>query len=103
MDRTTPSLRPPRLAVLILSHGDGYLEIFGDGIDVHLARVPLVGTAEGELLAENWIDATIPPAVQAVVLAGQGGENGKHSTAAAHFAARLSRHPRRNQIAQHAG
>ena len=60
MDFTAKHPRPPRSTVLIISHGDGHLEIFGDGIDVHLARVPYIGTPAGERLAEDWIEATIP-------------------------------------------
>ncbi|NOY41266.1 MAG: hypothetical protein GXP26_05460 [Planctomycetes bacterium] len=51
--------RPSRQAVLILSHGDGHIEIFGEkNIDIYLARIPHCPGSEA--LAEDVAELAIP-------------------------------------------
>jgi hypothetical protein len=52
--------RAPRQKVLILSHPDGCLEIFGEGIDVHLARVPVAFSPAAERQAEEVTGMLLP-------------------------------------------
>jgi len=53
--------RPKRQPILILSHPDGHLEVFGDRhLDVHLARVPTAFSAEGERQAEAVAELLLP-------------------------------------------
>ena len=61
MNLNTHPPRPPRQAVLVLSHGDGHVEAFADkGVDVLIARVPLSQTREGERLAEDCLELSLP-------------------------------------------
>lgn len=61
MDRTTRSPQPPRSAVLIVSHGDGYIEAFAErNIDVHIARVPVAHSREAEQNAEHVAELLLP-------------------------------------------
>ena len=52
--------RGTRQKVLILSHPDGYVEIFGDGIDVHIARIPLATSRQAERQAEAVASMLMP-------------------------------------------
>ena len=53
--------RPPRQAVLIVSHCDGHLEAFAErNIDVHIARVPQSFSSVGERQAEEVAEAMLP-------------------------------------------
>jgi hypothetical protein len=51
--------RPPRQAVLIVADGD-YIEVFGEGVDVHVARMPQSGTRQMEDLAEQVLHEALP-------------------------------------------
>lgn len=62
MDRTTPSPRPPRFAVLIVIQGDGHIEAFAERhVDVHVARVPVSFSREAEQTAEDVAELLLPP------------------------------------------
>ena len=52
--------RVPRQKVLILSHPDGHLEIFGEAIDAHICRVPTASTIEAERQAEQVVEWLLP-------------------------------------------
>lgn len=53
--------RPPREAVLILLHGDGYLEAFAEKhVDIHVAHVPWSPHKLGERVAEAYLEAKLP-------------------------------------------
>lgn len=61
MKSTAPPSRLPRQAVLIVSHPDGYVEVFADAnIDVYLARVPVAETCAGERLADECLALMLP-------------------------------------------
>lgn len=52
---------PPRQAVLIAIHTDGYLEAFADkSVDVRFERMLDFNTPAGELLAEECFDMLLP-------------------------------------------
>jgi len=54
--------QPLRQAVLVLSHADGFLEVFAERhIDVHLARVPVAYTLEGEQIADDLLELMLLP------------------------------------------
>lgn len=56
------SKRPTqREAVLVLAHGDGWIEAFGEKhIDVRIEMVPYVTTQPGEILAEEYVETSLP-------------------------------------------
>ncbi len=50
-----------REAVLILSHGDGWLEAFAQKhVDVRIEMVPYMTTPAGKTLAEEYVELSIP-------------------------------------------
>lgn len=54
------STKPPRRqAVLIVANGD-YIEVFGEAVDVHVAKLPQAGSREMESLAEECLDFALP-------------------------------------------
>ncbi|MCO6047951.1 hypothetical protein NG895_28950 [Aeoliella sp. ICT_H6.2] len=56
-----PPAPPPRQAVLVLAHADGWLEAFAErNIDVLIVMVPTTGTVAGEVVAEEFLDQTLP-------------------------------------------
>lgn len=52
--------RPPRAKVLVVAHPDGFLEVYGDNIDVHIVTPLVMHTTAGEALADEYLDATLP-------------------------------------------
>ncbi len=53
--------RPPRQAVLVVMHADGWVEAFAErNIDVYIVNKPHTGTTEGEVLGEEYLDRTLP-------------------------------------------
>ena len=56
------SKRPTqREAVLILAHGYGWLEAFAEKhVDVRIEMVPQVTTQAGEILAEEYVELSLP-------------------------------------------
>lgn len=59
--RTPPVARPPIEPVLLLAYADGWLELFAERhIQAKIVMVPSTGTIGGELLAEQYLDATLP-------------------------------------------
>lgn len=64
MHRTAPHSRPPRpprTAVLVVSHPDGHVEAFAEPhIDVRLCRVPVAHSREAEIVAEDLAELTLP-------------------------------------------
>jgi len=50
-----------RSQVLILLHADGYVEVYGPkNLDVVTRIVPKMVTPAGEILAEEWIERSLP-------------------------------------------
>jgi hypothetical protein len=50
-----------RARILILSHSDGYCEIFAErAVEIHLQRVPAAFSIEGEAQAEDVMEALLP-------------------------------------------
>ena len=50
-----------REAVLVLAHPDGWLETFAEKhVDVRIVMVPQVTTQAGEILAEEYVEASLP-------------------------------------------
>ena len=56
------SKRPTqREAVLILAHGDGWIEAFAEKhVDVRIEMVPWMTTPAGEILAEEYVELSVP-------------------------------------------
>lgn len=53
--------RSPRQKVLILSHPDGYLQVYGEpSLDVHVARIPVAHSVEAEFHAEAVVEMLLP-------------------------------------------
>ena len=51
----------PREPVLIVAHGDGWLDVYGaKHVDVHIVMQPWTGSIDGEILAEEWVAENIP-------------------------------------------
>ena len=51
----------PREAVLVVLHHDGWVEVYGEhSIDVHIAVMPRMATPEGERLADEYLELTLP-------------------------------------------
>ena len=51
----------PREPVLIVAHGDGWLDVYADRhVDIHIINQPWVETPAGEILAEEWVEENIP-------------------------------------------
>lgn len=62
MNCSTPPVRKPRQAVLIVCHPDGYIEAYADqNVDVHIAQMPKMGTTAGRIAAEQYLDASLKP------------------------------------------
>jgi hypothetical protein len=52
----------PREAVLILAHGDGFVEVFADShVDVRIEIAPFVGAVNGEKVVEEYVEKILPP------------------------------------------
>jgi len=50
-----------REPVLILLHSDGYVEVYGQNhVDVVTRIVPKMETPKGEILAEEWVEKSLP-------------------------------------------
>jgi len=50
-----------REPVLILLHSDGYVEVYGPNhVDVVTRIVPKMETPKGEILAEEWVEKSLP-------------------------------------------
>lgn len=50
-----------REAVLVLAHGDGWLEAFAEKhVDVRIEMVPYMTTQAGEILAEEYVELSVP-------------------------------------------
>lgn len=52
--------RTPRQPVLIVTHADGYFEVFGRDIDVHVATMAAMDDVAGELVADDYLGITLP-------------------------------------------
>ena len=58
-----------RAPVLLLGHGDGWLEIFGpEHIDVKYLDVPYIPTIEGEKAAGQFVENSLPLRYQDIYL-----------------------------------
>jgi hypothetical protein len=52
---------PRRQAVLVAAYADGFLEVFAEmTVDVHIARVPMAHSREGEIIAEDCFELAMP-------------------------------------------
>ncbi|MEQ8211043.1 MAG: hypothetical protein RH917_14545 [Lacipirellulaceae bacterium] len=52
---------PPRQPVLVVTDGDGYLEIFAEkNLDVRIERLPVAHAHAAEVIAEDYLEATLP-------------------------------------------
>ena len=61
--QSTTSYKPVRNreVVLIVAHGDGWIEAYADKhIDVRIEIAPYITTPEGELLSEEYIELMLP-------------------------------------------
>jgi hypothetical protein len=50
---------PKRQAVLIVADGD-YIEVFGEAVDVHVAKLPQAGSREMGDVAEQCLELALP-------------------------------------------
>lgn len=51
----------PREPVLIVAHGDGWLDVYAEKhVDVHIVNQPWMETPASEILAEEWVAENIP-------------------------------------------
>ena len=51
----------PRARVLVISHPDGHLEVFGEqNIDVLIQRVPRADSDQGRCIAEDVVELLLP-------------------------------------------
>lgn len=55
-----PTPQPARSPVLLVAHPDGYVEIYGDDIDVVVAQLPDVTTAQAEIAAGELVATSLP-------------------------------------------
>jgi hypothetical protein len=57
----TPAQKRQREALLIVLHGDGYVQAFSEKhIDVRIAVCPYMESPEGEILAEEFLELSLP-------------------------------------------
>lgn len=57
--------------VLIAIYHDGYVEVYAEKhIDAHIVLVPYIGSAEGEILAEQYVGTNLPPRHRAIYAPG---------------------------------
>ncbi len=49
-----------RPCVLIVGHADGWIEIFGQGIDARFVNIPTMSSSAGEIMAEDYVSSEIP-------------------------------------------
>lgn len=51
-----------RLPVLVVTHSDGYIEVFGDDrVDAKVMQMPHADGPDEELAAEDWVTQSLPP------------------------------------------
>lgn len=55
----SPTPKAARVPVLVVLHSDGYVEVFGEHLDVHLVQA-LAAEQPEEVLADEYLDATLP-------------------------------------------
>jgi hypothetical protein len=44
----------------VVLHADGYAEVFGRDVDVHVAVMPCMSTQQGERLADDYLTLSMP-------------------------------------------
>ena len=60
-----------RQHVLVVAHGDGWIEVFSEGnIQVHIEIAPHCPTVVGEELSEDFVEAVIPSPYKTVYFPG---------------------------------
>ncbi|QDS91897.1 hypothetical protein FF011L_06330 [Roseimaritima multifibrata] len=52
--------RQQRQKVLIVTHADRYIEVFGENIDVHIANMTATSNVAGEITAEDFLELSLP-------------------------------------------
>lgn len=58
---TSVQLKAPRPKVLVLGHGDGFIEVFSDSfVSTKYLTVPFMETVAGEIRAEEYISHILP-------------------------------------------
>lgn len=68
-DTTTTSNE--KTPVLIVVHSGSWVEVFGPkNIEATIVNAPFIGTVAGEVLAEQYLDATLPHRMAAIYCPG---------------------------------
>ena len=58
---TTPKSFPPRSDILIISHADGHLEVFGEkNVSARIVRVPAANSFQSQRMAEDTVELMLP-------------------------------------------
>ncbi len=58
---TVRTSREPTIPVLVAIYCDGFVEVFGDKqVDAVVINVPSTGSTRGEILAEQFVELSIP-------------------------------------------
>lgn len=58
---STSPMRQQSTPVLVAIHPDGFVEVFGQkNVDAVIVNVPAVGSKQGEILAEEFVEMNIP-------------------------------------------
>jgi NADPH-dependent 2,4-dienoyl-CoA reductase/sulfur reductase-like enzyme len=69
--RKKPRPPKPRTRVLVILSSNGFVEVFAEReVDVHIAQGLHVETIEGERLAEEFLDGTLPKRFRELFLPG---------------------------------
>jgi len=61
MNHTTTPARPPRQAVLLVCHANGWTEAYAErNVDIHIVQMPVMESPAGRIAAEQYLDLTLP-------------------------------------------
>lgn len=65
------SITHRREKVLVVAHSDNFIEVFGPkNVTVLIARCPTTGGLDGEELAEDYLESSLPPRWQELYFPG---------------------------------
>jgi hypothetical protein len=60
-EQTDRPAKREREKILVLLYSDGFVEVYGEKhIDARIVNVPVASTPAGEILAEEYVELTIP-------------------------------------------
>ena len=71
LNHSTPPLRVESVPILVLLHPDGFVEVYGHrNVDVHIATLVAMQSAQGQILAEEYLELNMPPRHRAIYAPG---------------------------------